>query len=92
MATNGSMVKEAKRQTQINDQTNKQEKNLSILDECVLRLLGKLEPITTPPAPESTDKNPEGSLVPLAELLRKSNSRIEQVVDTINNLIDRLEL
>lgn len=83
---------EKTRQTQIDNQVKNQEENVVALEGVVSRLLGSLETITTPPTPEPTADRPEEDLVPLADTLRNINTRVEHVISTINNLMDRLEL
>jgi len=88
----GDCEVKVKREGQISHQIQKQEESLTALEDVVSRLLGKLEAITTSPTPTDSNKNTEEVLVELAAIFQKSNFRIEHVLGTIVDLIERIEL
>ena len=83
---------DVKRQTQIQEQLNLQDTNISRLEKVSSQLGERLMPASTPPGPTGKDKEDKVALVEIAEQLRDNNERILPAMFKLENMINRLEL
>ena len=92
MAT-GAAVKE-ERQTQIVRQMETQKGNLNTLEKVWSELYSRISSLLRdePPQDDPDAKEVEQTLVSLADDIRHSNNRIQNIITEITRTIDRLEL
>lgn len=87
-----SPPKAVTREPEIPAQLAIQNKSLSELQEYLLRLEERLQPVLRPAGPADGSEDPGVLAVPLADAIRFGNARIQAATAFVNGLLTRLEL